>query len=69
MQLESNEKACWFIAADTIYLAGPFYTHTQAKHYLNKCTDKSGYTTIRIEGETFALNREDVGIVRDIYWL
>ena len=69
MQLESNENPCWFIAADSIYLAGPFYTPTQARNYLNKCTDRNGYTNIRIEGETFCLSREDVGIVRDIYWV
>ena len=68
MRLENDERPCWFVATDTIYLAGPFYTDTQASNYLTKCTDNLGYANIRLEGVTYAIERSDIFIIRDINW-
>ena len=68
MQLSKEEKACWFIAMDTLYIAGPFYTKSQAENYLKTCKDSFGFITINIEGEQYAYHEDEVYVVRDLNW-
>ena len=69
MRLENHENACWFIASDSIYLAGPFYTQDQASSYLKRCTDDKGYTSIKLEGNTYSIPKKNIFVVRDIAWV